>query len=142
MDDRDRKKRAFYRIAWNVFHMWKETKTSDTRLFQEPLISDKHVTIGQSESLGNYREHAIPRLVLCEKCHEMYAAGSTVQDVADFIEEFLIIVLISREEQQLLDRKDELNLKQKMPANWDFKSGDPLARLRKASIQIIFNKTT
>lgn len=126
--------RACYRVAWNVWHLWDETGVSDTRLFQEPLIADQLVTVGQSKSGGTNKEHVVPRRVLCEQCHEMFRDNATVEAVGRFIKEYLKIVLISKDEMARLNGKDYANLKDTMPIGWTFASGSPFARLDAAEI--------
>lgn len=132
---KEKRTRAFYRVAWNVHHMWEEKGSSDTRLFDEPIISRDYVMAGQSVEGGNYNEHVVPRIMICEECHKMYAQGSSIEEVAVFIEKFLKIVKISKEEQQHLDNKGNLNLKQTMPPNWEFETGDVFHRLEYGNIK-------
>ena len=47
-NDDKMKERSFYRIAWNIHHMWEETGSSDSRLFMEPIVPDQFVVVGQS----------------------------------------------------------------------------------------------
>ena len=132
--------RAFHRIAWNVRHMWEETGHSDTRLFIEPIIPDAFVIVGKSISGGEHRDHVVPRVFLCHKCHSMYEQGATVEDVAQVIRKFLKVVLISKEEKNILDKKENLNLKERMPDGWTFESGSPFERLHIANIEFeLFN---
>jgi hypothetical protein len=127
--------RAFLRIARNVHDMWEETGNSDTRLFMEPLIPDSFVIVGQSKAGGDHKEHVVPRVVICKKCHEMFANGESIEAVAVFIRKFLKFVRISKAEQVKLDKKlDNLNLRQRMPDGWSFESGDVFQRLRLADI--------
>ncbi len=127
--------RTFYRIAWNVHHMWEETGHSDTRLFMEPIVHDKFVTVGQSISGGTYKEHVVPRVMICTQCHLMFDNGESISTVADFIRKFLKIVLISKDEQNRLDKKINLNLRQKMPNGWTFENGCEFERLKVAGIE-------
>ena len=127
--------RAFQRIAWNVKHMREETGRSDTRLFIEPIIPDKFVIIGQSKNGGTYKEHIVPRSIICEKCHELFENGKSIDDVAKFIKKYLKIILISTEERDTLDKGSELNLRQRMPEGWSFESGSEFVRLHEAKIK-------
>lgn len=125
---------AFYRVAWNVRHMWVECGTSDTRLFMAPLISDRLVLAGHSKG-GTYREHAVPRIILRDECHKKLEMDNSVEslpDLANFIRTFLKVVLITNEEQKMLDY--HLGLKQKMPDGWAFGHGSPYSRLDAAGI--------
>jgi len=128
--------RAYYRIAWNIFHMWEESGSSDSRLLQEPLIPEVFVVVGKSRKGTSRKEHVVPRVVICDICHRLYDQGATIEDVAQVIKKLLKIVLIDKEEQKYLDHK--LNLKQVMPDDWDFKEGDIFKRLKEANIEFDF----
>jgi hypothetical protein len=127
--------RAFLRVSWNVHHMWQETGSSDTRLFLEPLIPNKFVIVGQSKKGGTYKEHVVPRILICTQCHSMFENGESIETVAEFIRKFLKIVLITKEEQELLDRGKNLNLRQEMPDGWTFQHGCEFERLKVAGIE-------
>ncbi|ASF46230.1 hypothetical protein [Methylovulum psychrotolerans] len=126
--------RAFQRLAWNIKHMWEETGHSDTRLFMEPIIPDQFVIVGQSSG-GTHKEHIVPRVIICKQCHRMFEQGESVDVVAIFIRKYLKIVLISKEEQDLLDKKANLNLRQRMPDGWTFETGCEFERLKVAGIE-------
>lgn len=127
--------RAFLRVATFMRSMWEEDGRSDTRLLDRPWIPDEYVVVGTSVRGTECREHVVPRLVLCNRCLEMFAAGATTEDVADFLSRHLRVVLISKEERALLDSSAGLNLRQRMPEGWDFSEGDAFARLRLAGIE-------
>jgi len=128
------KRRAFNRVASVMFGMWEEKGSSDPRLLDPPLIPDEYVEVGESVNGKNHREHVIPRAVICYECHAMFKNGKSVDDVAEFIEEHLKIVYISKEEKHKLDSGSELNLRQNMPDGWLFENGDIYARLHAAKI--------
>lgn len=129
--------RAFQRIAWNVKHMWEETGSSDTRLFFEPMIPDFFVIVGQSSSGGKYKEHIVPRVVICEQCHALFKNGASIDEVARFIRKYLKIVLISKEERDRLDKNENLNLRQRMPDGWSFDCDSEFARLHTVGISYV-----
>ena len=114
--------------------MWLETGRSDTRLFIEPIIPNSFVLAGTSKA-GSYREHIVPRIILCEECHKKleqdYSDGALL-DMAIFIRKFLKVILITSTEQRTLDH--ELGLKTRMPDGWTFETGSPFARLDAAKI--------
>lgn len=127
--------RAFYRSAWNVRHMWEETGHSDSRVFIEPIVPNAFVLVGRSPN-GAYKEHVVPRVLICEECHRMFERDSSdeaLHSVARFIGKFLKVVLITQEEQRRLDY--ELGLKQRMPDGWTFETGSVFARLEAACIR-------
>lgn len=131
--------RAFFRVASVMFGMWEEKGSSDTRLLLSPLIPDAFMAVGESVAGKEYREHVIPRNVICYQCHKMFEEGSSVETVANFVRKHLRIVYISREEQEKLDKGNQLNLRQRMPDGWSFDSGDLYARFNAAGIKIKFN---
>lgn len=129
------KQRCFERVASVIKGMWEEKGSSDTRLFLPPLVPDEYVIVGQSIKGAGHKEHVVPRLVICDECHRMFADGRSVADVASLIRKYLKIVVITKEEQKLLDGAGHHDMKQKMPDEWTFASGDVYARLRKAGIE-------
>lgn len=133
--DEEMKERAFYRAAWNIHDMWLENGNSDVRLLMEPIIPDEFVLAGESLNLNGKKrkEHVVPKSLICYECHSMLDRGSSIKDVGLFIPKFLKIVIISEEEQRYLDHT--LGLKIRMPKGWNFQTGDPFARLKKAGIK-------
>jgi hypothetical protein len=131
--------RAFYRIAWNIRSMWEEKGSSDTRLLIEPMIPDDFVLVGQSKAAvdkaNQYKEHVVPRMMICEECHRMFEHGACVEDVGRFIRKYLKIVLLTKEEQDRLDKWANLKLRQSMPTGWTFRDGSVFARLEFARIE-------
>ncbi|MEW9570165.1 hypothetical protein ABQJ54_00190 [Rhodanobacter sp. Si-c] len=127
--------RVFHRVAYVMHHMWQEDGCSDTRLLGEPLVPDKYVVVGESIRGSEYREHVIPRLVLCDECLAMFSRRESIEAVAKFLQENLKIVRISRAERHMLDSSSQLNLRQRMPDDWNFSSGDPFVRLKLANIE-------
>lgn len=126
--------RSFYRIAWNIHHQWKETGFSDTRLLMAPLISDDFVVVGISKKGGGHKEHIVPRIMICNHCHQLFSQGRTVEEVAAVIGKYLKVVHITEEERYRLDV--ERGLKTRMPEGWSFENEcDPFARLRAAEIE-------
>ncbi len=115
--------------------MWEEKGSSDTRLLLPPLIPDEYVVHGRSRSGGSLREHVIPRRVICVECHKMLEAGATDEEIASYIQQRLLIVYVSEEERDLLDKGSNLNLRQRMPEGWCPKNGHPMERLKSAGIE-------
>lgn len=131
------KQRRMLRLAQLIHDHWIEGSGMDTRHFELPLIHDSLVEYGRSTKGGNYREHAIPRVVLRDACLQMFDANATVEAVSLALMANLWIVRITIEEAQYLDKK--LGLKTRMPDHWKFGSGDPFARFHKAGISIVTN---
>lgn len=121
--------RVFLRISYVMHSMWEETGSSDTRLLDEPLVPDRYVVVGESRRGTECREHVIPRKVVCEQCHSMFAHGATIEQVAAFLRSYVKVVRISKDERHVLDHGSKLNLRQRMPVGWSFEDGDVFARL-------------
>ncbi|MEL5848967.1 MAG: hypothetical protein U7M05_06320 [Candidatus Igneacidithiobacillus chanchocoensis] len=113
--------------------MWEETGNSDTRLFLEPMIPNKFVLVWRSTG-GHYNEHVVPRVLLCQICHEILAidsSGKSLKRISEIIKKHLKVVQITKEEQQKLDREFKVS----MPPGWDYESGDTFARLKEVGIE-------
>lgn len=78
------------------------------------------------------REHVVPCVRIHNRVIEMFQSGSTVEEVADFIENHLVIVMISDIERVRVDIT--LGLQNDMPQNWNW-GDDIYARLDKADIK-------
>lgn len=126
--------KAFLKLANAIFELWTQKGSSDTRLLDHPWIPDELVTVGESHSGKDRREHLVPRMAICVKAHDMFSTGRSVEEVAEFIRAHVKIVLISKEEQERLDNKAHLDLRQKMPEGWTFETGDVFARLTAAGV--------
>ncbi|MCF8177117.1 MAG: hypothetical protein K9J74_01285 [Sulfuritalea sp.] len=124
--------RVFARVARVIFELWEEGR-GDTRLLDDPFIPDEFVVAGTSKQGGGRREHVIPRLMIYDRCLEMYENQTSIGDVAKFIRRHLIIVHISRDEQNLIDKT--LGLKTRMPDGWEFEKSDIYARLKIGGIE-------
>jgi ABC-type transport system involved in Fe-S cluster assembly fused permease/ATPase subunit len=57
-------------------------------------------------------------------------------EIAELIVKHWKIAIISKAQAKYLDTKTEANLKNTMPENWDYKTGDTFARLDKAGIRL------
>lgn len=80
-----------------------------------------------------YREHPVPLDWISTKIFEMIKDGKSDEEIAAMIKRNFKLVLISDEEQDLIDNK--LGYKTTMPDNW--KDGDDvLARLKLANIKL------
>ena len=88
-------------------------------------------TAGRKVLKLTHREHAIPlRVVL----RELYKLKNINPDVLkEYFERYLVSVLITKDEQKLLD-SSEHKIKDKMPPEWDGK--DVFARFLKVGIKI------
>lgn len=125
--------RACERVAYVMRGMLEEKGSTDTRLFGPPLIPDELVAVGRSQDDACYREHVIPRLVICDHAENMLKHGAELSAVARFIAEHLKIVYLTKRQCELLNSKQHFNLRQRMPTGWSF-GHDPFARLQTAGI--------
>lgn len=128
----ERQARTFLRVAKVMREVWEEKGSTDTRLLMEPLVPDELVQVGESLQGIDHKEHVVPRLVICQLCHQVFENGGSDLEAADIIARLLKIVRISKAEQRKLDL--ELGLKQTMPQGWDPRTGSPFARLLAAGI--------
>lgn len=125
------RERAFLRAAVVLHGHWEEGTGAHTRLF-ETLIPDGYVFVGSAADGANWREHVVPCAVIRDQCFLLLDQGKSTQEVADFIEAHLKIVMITREQRQRLDF--ELGHKTSMPEGW--LPGDIMARLRAAGVEL------
>ena len=82
-------------------------------------------------------EHVVPTAFNRDHCLRLYALGASVGQVADFIREHLVLVVVLREEAGLLDRAERsagLGLKTQMPKGWRVGVDSIFARLHAANI--------
>ena len=108
---------------------------------EEELIS-----MGESEAIkannlmkkDTHLEHIVPRLILLLETRKLIEKGRlTDEKIARLLQKHWKVARISREEQQKLDLKNELDLKQTMPEGWTFEKGDTLERLKIAGIILV-----
>lgn len=144
--EKDLQQRAFYRIAWVLWHFWEEQKDDPkhradvhSRLF-DTLIHRPLILIGESINGGGHFEHLVPCALLRDRAFEMFHDGNrgedAIKDVAAMLERYLRVAHITREEARLLDY--ELGLKRSMPDDWDFETGSVMRRLDEAKIVLQF----
>ncbi|MGN6363667.1 hypothetical protein [Asticcacaulis taihuensis] len=132
----ERLERACLRVAMHIRGLWEEKGSSDTRLLDGLFLPDEFTVVGKSLNYDGRgrREHVVPRLVVIKECHDMLERGEGDREIAKFIRDHVKIVLISQEEQERLDRREQLALRQTMPSGWTF-GGDVYARLTHAGIE-------
>lgn len=127
-------------------------------------INDETITVGMSEKyaeakkngtleqIGTWREHVVPCDLIVQEAIRMCGESKpldlskdvtnpnqlidmkTIVDVARMIQDNLMIVDITKPEQQLLDQK--LKLQSTMPSGWKF-GDDPFARLDAGQINVV-----
>ena len=105
---------------------------------------DPFITIGRSQNAVRasesqlHREHVVPAVRIKEKAYEMACGYASVEAIAEFLRCHLLIVLLTKEEAQLLDTRVSdggIKLKTSMPLYWVW-GDDPLDRLKDVGIQI------
>jgi hypothetical protein len=128
--------RASLRAAMHIRGLWEEKGSSDTRLLEALFLPDAFTVVGRSRAyvVPGRREHVVPRVVVVGECHLMLERGETDAAIAAFIREHVKVVLVSKEECERMDRRDQLGLRQAMPAGWKF-GDDVFARLAAAGIE-------
>lgn len=137
----EKKKEAFLRIANVLYSHWRVSDDREkellacgghSRLF-DVLIPDSYITMGESIKGRGHREHVVPCALIRNHSYKMFNNGHLIEDVSKMIEENLIIVHITSEEQKYLDY--ELGYKDTMPDDWTF-GQDPYLRLYRANIDL------
>ncbi len=143
--EKEKKKEAFLRTSNALYSHWRVSTFAEkqslqcggsTRLFDH-LVPNDYITLGESVKGKGHREHVVPCAMIREQGYKMFNNGYLVEDVASMIENNLIIIHITSEEQKFIDV--ELGYKRVMPDDWKF--GDSAyARLDKAGIKIKYYK--
>lgn len=132
-------KRAFLRIAHVLYEHKEEGIGTHSRLFdillnhmkEDLIVGDSEAALVLPRSGRPEQEHVVPCAFIIDKCHEKFEQKKSDQEVAEYIEANLKIVLITQEERKGLDSLP--GLKNKMPPGW--KDGDDImARLHRAGI--------
>ena len=101
------------------------------------MIGRSHNAVRATES-QLHREHVVPAVRIKEKAYEMACGYASVEAIAEFLRCHLLIVLLTKEEAQLLDTRlsnGGIKLKTSMPLYWVW-GDDPLDRLKDVGIQI------
>ena len=134
------KQRAFDRAAWVLKHYWEEQMDDikrearvHSRLF-DPLVPRVYIDLGKSKNGGGHIEPLVPCVVLRDLAFEMYWLNKTEKDVSNMLSRLLRVAHISSAEAHHLDHV--CKLKTRMPEGWNYESGDVLARLNAAGIEL------
>jgi hypothetical protein len=142
------KKRAFLRIAHILFEHWEEgtgphSRQSDillNHIDKNEFIEGESVAVSPDDPGGP--EHVVPCAFILQQCLKFFDKGKSegksevevMKGVAEYIERYLKIVLVTKEERRKLDSK-QLGLKDKMPRDW--KDGDDImVHLNVAGVRI------
>lgn len=82
-----------------------------------------------------YPEHVVPCAVLISECRRLILENFADAHIAELLQKHWKIAHITKEQAKKLDT--ELRLKSVMPADWNFETGNTLARLEKAEIHLM-----
>jgi hypothetical protein len=126
-------------IAWLLRGL--ETKAvslrATNRILRASLRRIQPITFGRSlqaiEEGGGDLDHAIPLSVIVSIIHKEKI--SSKKDIEDLLDRFLINVKITKHEHTVV--LPQFRLSRSMPSDWD--KIDPLARYKKAGIEIVPN---
>lgn len=128
--------RSFVRLVRYLQQTRLAGEGAHSRCFEYYLAAEQ-VPTGYGKNGGKHPEHVVPCAFLRDRCIARLAQGASTEEVAKEIRPFLAIVLITEAECTYLDNGPAcggLGLKDTMPANWDFGTGDIFARLHVAGI--------
>ena len=137
--------REFVRASRVLYALWQDWKANEgqawchTGIF-DLLVPDDLTVAGytqasRQEGVRRRREHVVPRLALCNRAFDMFSENSTIDEVAELLQQFLKIVYVSSEEASKIDHH-ELGQKAGMPIpSWWLSTDNLFARLEKAEIQ-------
>lgn len=112
-----------------------------SRLFSHVLHPERNfVCIGQSEatlrSASGHPEHLVPCAVLIQEVRRLLIEDRLTDDeIAALLQKHWKIALISKDEARHIDFN--LGYKSRMPDGWSFETGDTLARLHSANINLV-----
>ncbi len=136
IDREDHIERSFLRAARYLQRIQADGAQAHSRVL-ELFVSAEFVPVGRGKKGPGHREHVVPCVYLAEAALDLFVKGRTVDYVARWLRPYLVIVEISKPEQQYLDgaiRKGGLGLKNKMPDGWQFDTGCIFQRLHDAGI--------
>lgn len=129
-------RRSFVRLVRYLQQTRLANEGAHSRCF-EFFVAAAHVPTGYGKNGGRHPEHVVPCAYLRDRCIAKLTRGASVEEVAQEIRPFLVIVLITDEECRYLDTgpaSGGLGLKDTMPTNWSFETGDIFQRLHDAGI--------
>ncbi|MCF7977140.1 MAG: hypothetical protein K9L82_03840 [Chromatiaceae bacterium] len=112
----------------------------NSRIFQHMLHWEyEFVGIGQSvdviDGVDVHPEHVVPCAVMIDECRRLIEEKQlSDEEIAKFLQKHWKIVKITKEQARYIDF--QLGYKSKMPSGWKFETGETLARLTEANIDI------
>jgi hypothetical protein len=141
------KKGAVYRAGLQLVEhftdcLQMEKRGVHSRIFSLLLNPEQYfVSVGQSQEVidgaQSHVEHIVPCVVIIKESIKLIEDNFPKDEIAKLIVKHWKIAIISKEQASQLDLKSELDLKDKMPEGWDYKTGNTNARLDKANITIL-----
>ncbi|MFZ3286396.1 MAG: hypothetical protein WA191_06060 [Telluria sp.] len=127
--------RAFLRAARYLRRVVIEGVSSHSRVI-EIFVPDAFVPTGHGREGGGHAEHVVPCVYLRDVALDWFRRGHSEIEVARLLRHYVVIVHITRAQQQWLDGKANggVNLKTRMPDDWAMGVDSIFARLHKAEI--------
>ena len=121
-----------YGSGWNTYmfsHLFNRK--------EEDLIS-----LGKSKAIQENSqtrlEHLVPKAILLIETRRLIEEKKLSDEkIARLLQKHWKVARITKKEQEQLDLKCNLNLKQTMPNGWSYEKDDTLARLKLAKIELI-----
>lgn len=113
-----------------------------SRVFSHILHPEKDfVFAGASQAVIDgekiHPEHVVPCAVLISETCRLINEGMPNDEIAKLLSKHWRVAYISKKQADYLDTKNGLNLKNSMPPDWKFETGDTFARLELAKIQLL-----
>lgn len=111
-----------------------------SRFFSHILHPEEHfVFVGKSTAEhkdSSHPEHLVPCVMMYWEVRRLLDENMPKPKIAKLLEKHWKIARISKEEARYIDSKNGLGLKTKMPDGWTFETGDTMARLTLAGIEL------
>ena len=135
---------VFVRASRVLYALWQDWEANGgqawchTGIF-DILVPDDLTVVGHTQAsrqvgVRRRREHVVPRLALCNRAFDMFTEKSTIEDVAEFLQQFLKIIYVSSEEASLIDHHS-LSQKAGMPTpDWWHHPDQLYVRFERANI--------
>lgn len=130
-------RRAFLRAARYIRRIPTEGVSAHSRVV-ERFIPEEFVPRGKGKDGPGHGEHVVPCVLLLKECIARFAREDSLDQVADFLRQNVVIVDITEKQREYLDgspRSGGLGLKTKMPHWWKFDSDCIFQRLHCAEIE-------
>ena len=132
IEKEEKMQRSFLRAARYIQRIRNEGAPAHSRVV-EFFIPDEFIPHGGKRGAG-HREHVVPCVYLLNESLRLFCTGADLEQVADFLRRYLVIVEITKAQQQRLDGR-KLGLKNTMPSWWKFDSDCIFQRLHCAEIE-------